>query len=284
MSIDISKKKVIICGIVRDAEKGLKRNIPVINSLVRQFYDYKVVVFENDSVDKTKEVLLNWQKDAPEHFYIFTENKNEMKTIPDSKTVSCNPFFSKKRISKMVALRNQYLDFIKSNHWESDYLVIVDLDVASLKLESILSSFNSDIEWDAVTAFGYSLSPKLRKRYHDTYALTEFEDENNPQTEYKIKMLADKYGKLMNKKMWIRVASAFGGLAIYRFEAIKGLRYLLLDNDDPRVQVRCEHFSLYQQMKEKGYDRVFINPEMVLKYQNLTLKIIFNSLKRKFVS
>ena len=82
---------------------------------------------------------------------------------------------------------------------------------------------------------------------------------------------------------WIRVYSAFGGLAIYRFEAVKGLRYACpsLRNDDDRVEVKCEHYSLYKQMAERGYDKVFINPSMILKYQNLSIKIIFNSIKRK---
>ncbi len=280
MSIDISKKHVIICGIVRDAEKGLRRNVPVINSLVRRFSDYKIVIFENDSVDGTKEILFNWKKENPDRLYLFSEDKKEVKTIPNSKSVNCNPFFSSKRISKMVTLRNQYLDFIDSKQWQSDYMIIVDLDVASLNLESILSSFENNIEWDAVTAFGYSLSPRLKIRYHDTYALTEYGEEEKPQTEYKIKMLANKYGALRNHEEWIRVFSAFGGLAIFKFEAIKGLRYLLLYNDDPEVEVRCEHFSIFKQMKDKGYDKVYINPRMFLKYQDLSLEIILNTLKR----
>ncbi len=280
MGIDIKNKSIIICGIVRDAEKGLRRNIPVINSLVRRFNDYKIVIFENDSVDSTKEILFNWQKDDADHFFICAEDKKAVKTIPNSNTVSSNPFFCKKRISKMVLLRNQYLDLINDKKWESDYLLVVDLDVAALDLDSILSSFKSNAEWDAVTALGYSTSPSLTKRYHDTYALTEYGDDKNPQTEYKIKMLANKYGKLIGQKEWVRVFSAFGGLAIYKFEAIKGLRYLLLDNNDPDVEVRCEHFSIYKQMAENGYNKVYINPNMFLKYQDLTLKIILNSLKR----
>ena len=281
MSIDISKKSIIICGIVRDAEKGLKRNVPVIEVFVQKFLDYKIIIFENDSIDNTKNILFNWKERSPEHIYICSEDKKAIKTIPSSKTVNCNPFFSKKRISKMVALRNQYFDFIDNNQWEADYLMVVDLDVASLNLASILSSFSSNLDWDAVTAFGYSTAPNFKRRYHDTYALTEFCDEANPQTEHKINMLASKYGNLMNQDEWIRVFSAFGGLAIYKFEAIKGLRYLLLNNDDPNVEVRCEHFSIYKQMKERGYDKIYINPKMILKYQDLTFAIILNSIKRK---
>lgn len=274
---------IIVCSIVRNAEKGLLRNIPVINTLCNSFRNYKVFVYENDSTDKSKDVLKAWQDSDPLHVFISLNNTDASKTIPSAKEVGIvNPFFSKRRINKMVSLRNYYMDYIESNHWSADYLMVVDLDVASLNLEPIMSSFKSDIEWDAVTAFGYSLSPKLRRRYHDTYALTEYGDEGNPQTENKIIDLADKYGKLKATDGWVRVFSGFGGLAIYRFEAIKGLHYQLIENDDNRVEVRCEHFSLYKQMAERGYDKVYINPAMTLKYQDLTWKIVLNTIKRMF--
>ena len=163
--------------------------------------------------------------------------------------------------------------------WSADYLVVVDLDVAKISADSILSSFDRE-DWDAVTAFGYSTSPKLKRRYHDTYALTEFGDEANPQSEEKIVKLAEKYAKLKSEDSWIRVFSAFGGLAIYRFECIRGMRYKVMENNDPRVQVRCEHYSIYHQMKQRGFDKVYINPAMSIKYQDLTLRIIYNSTKR----
>lgn len=283
MSIDISKKSIIVCGILRNAEKGLKKNIPVINTYCNSFRDYKVFIYENDSTDYSKDLLKAWQESDPLHVFISLNNTDASKTIPSAKEVGIvNPFFSKHRIKKMVTLRNYYMDFIEDNHWSADYLMVVDLDVASLYLEPIMSSFETDIEWDAVTALGYSLSPKLRRRYHDTYALTEYGDEKNPQTELKIKKLADKYGKLKAADEWPRVFSGFGGLAIYRFEAIKGLHYQLIENNDSRVEVRCEHYSIYKQMVERGYDKVYINPAMTLKYQDLTWKIVLNTIKRKF--
>ena len=130
---------------------------------------------------------------------------------------------------------------------------------------------------------GYSIGPNLKRRYHDTYALTLFGEEKFPQTEQKVRSLAGLYSVLKGYGTWMRVFSAFGGLAIYRYEVVKGLRYAYpsLNNDDDRVEVRCEHYSLYKQMAERGYDKVFINPSMILRYQDLSMMIIFNSLKRK---
>ena len=274
-------RTIIICSIVRNAEKGLKRNIPEIKRLCQMFKGYKVFVYENDSTDKTKQLLQGWHDSDPDNVFISLNDTSAQPTIPPASDVpGINPFYSHKRIDKMAMLRNTYMQFVDDMGWSADYLVVVDLDVAKISADNIVSSFVRE-DWDAVTAFGYSTSPKLKRRYHDTYALTEFGDEENPQTEEKIIKNSEKYANLNDGNPWVRVFSAFGGLAIYRFESIKGVRYEALKNNDPRVQVKCEHYSIYYQMKRRGFDRVYINPAMSLKYQDLSLKIIYNSIKRQ---
>lgn len=276
----ISDSTIIICSIVRNAEKGLRKNIPQITALCEHFKDFKIFVYENDSKDNTKTLLENWHQSDPSNVFVSLNTTNAENSIPSaSESGDVNPFYSRKRIEKMANLRNTYLEFVEKKGWLSDYLMVVDLDVAWINVDNILSSFEKD-KWDAVTAYGYSISPKLRNRYHDTYALTEFGDEMNPQTEYKTKQLSEKYASIVPNTEWIRVFSAFGGLAIYRFECLQGVRYKALDNDDKRVEVKCEHFSIYKQMAERGFDKVYINPKMVLKYQNLTVGIVWRSLCR----
>ena len=274
-------RTIIICGIVRNAERGLKRNIPEIKRLCQMSKGYKVFVYENDSTDMTKKLLKEWHDSDPANVFVSLNDTSAQPTIPSVSDVpSINPFYSQKRIDKMAKLRNAYMQFVDDMGWSADYFVVVDLDVARISADNIMSSFVRE-DWDAVTAFGYSTSPKLKRRYHDTYALTELGDEENPQTEEKIIKNSKKYANLNNDNHWVRVFSAFGGLAIYRFESIKGVRYEALKNNDPRVQVKCEHYSIYYQMKRRGFDRVYINPAMSLKYQELSLKIMYNSLKRK---
>ena len=277
---------IIICSIVRNAERGLRRNIPIMNEFCKEFQDYRCYVYENDSTDATKELLMQWQDSNKEKVFVCTNDTDHSKTIPSAKSVKgINPFFSHKRIDKMSHLRNQYMKFahsLEERGFRADYLMVIDLDIARIDVASLMTSFAKGIEWDAVTAFGYSLSPQLRRRYHDTYALTLWGDEKNPQTEKKIKEYTIRFAQLKPNDEWIRVASAFGGAAIYRYEAVKGVYYTepAIDNDDIRVEVKCEHFSLYKQIMERGYDRFYINPDMRLKYQDLTWKIIWGSLKR----
>ena len=275
-------KTIIICSIVRNAEKGLRRNIPIIKQLCNCFADYKVFVYENDSADKTKQLLKEWAASDSQHVFVSLNDNDSTATIPTQKeTGNVNPYYSARRIDKMAKLRNHYMDYVEQQVWKADYLIVADLDVARLSLQGILNSFERAEDWDAITAFGYSLGPNLQKRYHDTYALTEYGDESNPQTMDKIHSLAKKFGTLAGTQDLIRVFSAFGGLAIYKFEAVRGLKYCAIPNEDEKVEVRCEHYSIYKQIAERGYDKFYINPKMVLKYQDLTLKIIINSIKRK---
>ena len=277
-------KTIIVCGIVRNAERGLRHNMPVMEALSTIFSSFKMIIYENDSIDGTKSVLSHWKSVLGDKLIVVSTNQGGKSTIPKFSEVTCNPYYSAKRISRMVELRNQYLTYIQDIELTADYLMVVDLDVADIPLKSILSSFNLDTEWDAVTANGYSLSPRLRRRYHDTYALVEYGDELVPQTERKILSMSEKYASLRPGDKPIRVFSAFGGIAIFRFEAIRGLRYQLIPNADSRVEVRCEHFSLYKQMAKRGFDKVYINPAMQLKYQRLTFSIAWNSAMMHFRS
>lgn len=279
---ELNESSIIICSIVRNAERGLKNNIPVINEFCKYFSNYKVIVYENDSTDNTKIILTSWMRDDPKHITVLSNDTDAKKTIPSYNEINCNPFFSYKRIEKMVFYRNKYLDYIKQHNLQAEYLMVVDLDVASLYLDAILSSFDVNVpEWDAVTAMGYSRSPVFKKRYHDTYALVEIGMENTPQTEKSIFTSSLRIMKKIHDNRWLRVFSAFGGLAIYRFEKIKNLRYKVIENGDSRVEVRCEHYSIFQQMSSESNCKVYINANMVLKYQSITLKLIWNTILRK---
>lgn len=277
----LSDKTIIICSIVRNAEKGLKKNIPVIKQLCALFSDYKIIIYENNSIDNTKKILTEWHESDPKHVFTLLNDNDSTPSIPNSKQTSSNPFFSNLRIKKMATLRNKYMDYIMDNNWTSDYLMVVDLDVSELFINGIVSTLEKKQNWDAITAFGYSTSPTLRKRYHDSYALVEENQYSIPQTEKIIISLQKKYANFINKKEWIKVYSAFGGLAIYKFKAIKNLKYKVIPNNDPNVEVRCEHFSICQQMHNNGFNNIYIAPEMKLKYQSVSAKLIWKTLIRR---
>lgn len=269
----ISESSIAICGLVKDCSANLAKNISTIEEISRYFNKSVIVIFENDSTDNTKQVLYDWKK-YNNQVNLLIEDGIFNNIADDKIPESVNPFFSRKRISRMVMLRNKYLDFLDNQNIEVDYLMVVDLDVDEICVKGVLTGFHTTQKWDALFANGFSISPQFKYRYHDTYALTELGNEENPMTEKSIYANELRFAFLRAGQPLFPVYSAFGGLAIYRYEAIRGFRYDLLKNEDSRVEVKCEHIALHQQMHERGYGRLYINPDMLVNYQKITCKYL----------
>ena len=67
--------KIAICSIVRDCNNNLKRNIPVIEKLRSHLKSSIVIVFENDSIDGTKDIFIEWNKKSS-NVYIESRDLN----------------------------------------------------------------------------------------------------------------------------------------------------------------------------------------------------------------
>jgi hypothetical protein len=276
----MSKSSVAICSIVRNSNKSLIKTIPEIEKLRSKFKESCVIIFENDSIDNTKFTLKKWSENS-NNVFVQCENYNQ-DTIPKKDLNGVNKYFSFDRISKMVIYRNQYLEKLNELNSHYDYLIIIDLDIENFSISGISNSFGMADQWDVVTANGYSYSSSLKKRYHDTYALVEIGKEFESQTEQSIFSNQKKWSFLRPGIPMIPVYSAYGGLAIYRYNLIKNKKYEVLDNFDSRVAVRCEHFSLHKLIHNKGNVRFFINPEMGVFYEKITFSKIKKSLLNFF--
>jgi hypothetical protein len=275
----LSKSTIIVCGIVRDCGQNLEKNISAINKICDMAKDYHVVMFENDSKDNTKQILSDWVNER-KNIHV-SLNDFQTITIPEKQKSLVNPAFSVHRIEKMASYRNFYLDYIEKENLPGDYVIIADMDIHKIYLEGIIQSFSLDYEWDALMANGISRAPSsfFRRRYYDTYALVECGRQTTPQTEESIKAAQYKWSFLKPGMPLIRVASAFGGLAIYKREAIANCRYGVLLNDDEKVESRTEHFFFHQQMAANGYDKIYINPALYVKYQTQVMNTIRKMLK-----
>jgi glycosyltransferase involved in cell wall biosynthesis len=269
----LAESTIIICAIVRDCGKNLQKNIGTMNRICDLAKAYHVIVFENDSVDNTKQVLKKWTEKS-KNIHVSLNDFNSITISPQ--TTKANKAFTRTRIEKMAKYRNYYLEYIEKNQIKADYVIVVDLDVYNIDSNGILSSFGMEQDWDCITANGsvYSPSVMYRKRYYDTYALVECGMEDKPQTEKSIREAQYQWAFLKRGQPPIKVASAFGGLAIYKKEAIVACRYGVLDNMDEKVESRAEHFYLYQQMKKNGYDKIYINPAMYVRYQTQVIHTI----------
>jgi glycosyltransferase involved in cell wall biosynthesis len=275
----MKNSKVSLCSIVRDCEKNLKRNIPQVERLRGLFKESEVIVFENDSKDETLSILKNWENRSP-GVKVFSEKYQNI-TIPLKIPGNGNPYFSIFRIEKMAAYRNKYMQILSKNEFYRDFVIVIDLDISGFEIEGLINSFTVRTEWDCIAANGISLSSRFRRQYHDSYALIEKDKLDEIQTEESIKTNRIKYSSLRSGMPFVPVDSAFGGLAIYKWNSINNALYTCLVNNDRRVQCKSEHVGLHKSMIENGHSRIFINPSMVIRYRSVTPDFIIKKLKEK---
>jgi hypothetical protein len=261
----LKKMRLAVCGLARNCASKLPATIRFVETLSTYFKSTTIVVVENGSRDKTRVILNNWA-DSCSSLHIIDGKVPGEENASDT---NANPYYSFKRVSRLAALRNQYLDFLKAQAVAPDFVLVLDFDVDRISLEGVLDSFTREADWDVATAYGYSLSPTLLERYHDTYALVPLGEENILQLETGLKAIQRNWKQDIASSELVRVYSAFGGLAIYKYKQIIDLRYTVCPNGDERVEARCEHFSIANELQNNGYQRIVINPKMHLRFQTI---------------
>ncbi|MDR0833279.1 MAG: hypothetical protein LBN93_03725 [Candidatus Symbiothrix sp.] len=250
----MKNSKAIICALARDCGQAIKKNSPRIEKLRKQFAECDVVIIENDSKDNTKQVLADWAEKS-DGVHVISNDFGTL-TIPPKTTTTILPEYSYHRIEKMARYRNMYLDYIDQQCKDYDYLIVLDIDVPWFQYKNITHIINeAPDDWGAISANGRTFY-NLRYRYYDIYAFSETKTEKMD-----IHILKGdgywqetlKNRKLISKKAYTSVYSAFGGAAIYNYSTIKGLRYHVLLNKDERIEAFCEHVSLNDAIINKGY-------------------------------
>jgi hypothetical protein len=272
---------VSICSIVRDCQTNLKKNIPRVERLRGLFKNSEVIIFENESKDNTLKILKNWERES-NNVYVLSDNFEDP-TIQSHWIRKKGPNFSISSIGKMAFYRNKYMNFLNSHVNQRDFVIVTDLDISNFCIDGIIHSFGTSIDWDCISANGVSLSSSLIRQYHDSYALIEYGKLNDKQTKQSIKVNRARFSFLKPGMPLVLVDSAYGGLAIYKWESIKDAYYSCPINNDLGVQCKCEHVGLHMRMKEKGHTKIFVNPNMMVKYRSITIKFLYIKLKERFL-
>lgn len=248
-------KNIIIAALARDCEDSLRINIPLIENLRAQFSWSQVVVVENDSIDGTKDLLNNWKINYNNVDII--SNDYGTKTIPDKSDLVKNPMTSHQRIEKMVFYRNLYLDYIKQVKHAIDLVIIIDIDVLKISLTGLLNVINTfDNKTGAVFSNGISVmqtSVGLSEIYYDVFAVQEYPLNEFSYSTESLNRTFKSINKNVKKSSLYRVISAFGGVGIYNYNAIKDLRYKTVLNPLNRQEAICEHIPFNQEIIKRGF-------------------------------
>jgi len=156
----------------------------------------------------------------------------------------------------MAHYRNKYLNFVKNNFQNYDYMMVMDMDMAgTMPIHGFIDNFKIKEEWDAILSNGLSgfSFPSLGIK-HITYDEIAFEPYKK-KYKYGIKnveinkLQRKEVKKALKEKKFLRVNSAFNGAGLYRISSI------LKHNPSYHSNLGCEHRGLH-----KNFKKVFINP------------------------
>ena len=242
----MKESSVIFCGLARDVAEGLPMVQKRIERAGSMFKDYRVVIYENDSQDNTVALLKDWQAKNP-HVVVLSEN------LGAKKWGQVNDL---DRMKYLATCRNQYLEYVKEHFSDFEFLIVLDFDLPKgFSYGGLANTFGHD-DWDAVGSNGLLVPPEgypsANPMFFDAWAYREKRDgEAGPLDE--INRLAFRRGEDL-----VPVTSCFGGLAVYRMEAIRmGAQY---GGED------CEHVVFHRQLREMGFGKMFLNPSQIVLY------------------
>lgn len=252
-------RSVIVGLLARDCKDAIVRNKPKIEKLCSFFEDYHIVVVENDSTDGTQEVLQNW---ADENSRVVVDSFNDhSEHLTDS---------SFERISHMVLLRNRLLDDIRQLP-APDIVVMMDVDIYDFDVEGLGDSIRqAPAGWGGLMANGRCVLPDHRflKYQYDQYALMAIGEE---MSHMHMDMFTTRHlfrrGRMLDQLVqrcnYVSVNSAFGGIGVYRYEAIKSAKYHTVKIDNSQRKVFCEHVPFHVDIVHQGY-KIYVCRQMIV--------------------
>ena len=133
--------------------------------------------------------------------------------------------------------------------------MIIDSDTRGpFSIEGLAYSFGKNLDWDMMSAYGLNgiVLTAGQLIYYDYLAYL-----NNFNTLSELKN-AIYINNLNNYDDFIPINNAFGGLSIYKMSSIKNVDYTPKDGN-----YICEHTIFTNNMKDKGFNKFFINPKLI---------------------
>lgn len=297
-------QKILLCGVGKNVQGTLNHALSSMEELGSYFADYAILLYENNSTDRTPLILQERAAKNPKILFISETLRGKQLSSARTERIA-----HARNAVLALARRPEYRDF--------RYLLMADLDFDTLwPMEEILKTIDAEREWDCVAANG--ISPD--GIYCDRYAFRGEQSPFGPELLGDLwwSELAFSHFHLEEKEEWIPVYSAFGGLAIYKTESILPFAYSGVVTEDLRqyyqhillglsfysyplqqyckwalrkkfakiseipVQFRentrwehppyfrtptcCEHVPLHAAMALHGFGKIYINPKMVVRY------------------
>jgi hypothetical protein len=241
----MGRMRVAITGLARNIGDVLPLTIARIERLASRFANYRVILYENDSTDATKPLLLHWASSNP-RVMVTIEDCHD----PANPTTRCLA-----RAERMARYRERCQALVLEHCKDFDATIVLDLDVAGGWSEDGVANSFGQRDWDFIGSNGLIYRREGLRinalRQYDMWALRLDEQLTSIPTAQ-----ASRYVYHRGEPL-VPVTSCFGGMGIYRMEAYRHGRYGAAD---------CEHAIFHRRLIAAGFSRLFLNPSQILVY------------------
>jgi hypothetical protein len=229
-----SRSKIVVVAIARDCEKQLQNSIDRISSLETKQTNF--FVYENDSTDSTRDIL----------------KKNEIESVCESLNTEDIRDRSFARTHRLAEYRNKYIDWVRDNHGDSDYVIVLDLDAdLGFSVDGIYNSIGWLNHIDNAGGMGsYSLLLNANNYAHyDSFAVRLNDWKPSEELDHNNQWFRAWHPVVGSDP--VAMYSCFGGLAVYKAKAFLSGKY--------GGNLGSEHVEFHKSLKENGWD-MYLNP------------------------
>ncbi len=107
--------KIVICSLARNVSLIFEKSKKRIEYIGKNFKEYKIVIFENDSSDNSRELLKNWSYSNNNVILLDCCKLGNCECKLKTKTGYEYGASSKNRFEKMAIYRQEYINYINKN-------------------------------------------------------------------------------------------------------------------------------------------------------------------------
>ncbi len=254
MNESVKEKKIVIIGAVRNGERFLPSLFQNIYKIVSYFQEYKIILYENDSNDQSREILLTFAKKDPLNVHLLLEKDLDQKY--------------KYRTERLAYIRNKLLDHVLLHYPKYDYLFNMDMDDVNATPQ-IAETFHQiftyvDELWDVQTIHQtkeyYDIWAFRKRGYLEYDCWLQVRKDISKGVSYEVahQNHIAKYQKPYTlRRGLIPVISAFGGAAIYKIAKLGGREKYIGLNEYGEV---CEHVAFHKTLVDEYGVKIMLNP------------------------
>lgn len=252
-------KKVAVVGLCRNCSSWIQNNI---NQIVETFEnytkEYKIILFENDSIDQTKEKITELTKNNSNIILLSeTFNRPQFGTVKD-----------RARTEALAEYRNILKDYVKKYYTDYDFVIVIDTDFKSFSQNGIYNSFGWFSRHNNIDAIcGNSF--EIKKIFTQNPSLWNYDCWAFRSTWWNDWQAVEStqfynYNPMLWFGIWIlppgsplvRINSGFGGCCIYKLSSYICGQYSGID---------CEHVTFHYDLKSKNDQfSLYLNPSQIM--------------------